>query len=71
MRELFKDELNEVSGGRKIRIHISVPNVFTAIGAFVLGGPVAGGVVLAAMLAAQGSAQTYDILTQDPNNPVY
>lgn len=70
MRELNYGEIGEIGGGKKIKLHFNfLPTIFTAIGAFVVSGPVGAGVVIGAAIAAQGAGQLVDMYHDQYGNP--
>jgi hypothetical protein len=60
MKELTKDDVLNVSGGFKFHFNV-ILTVFTAVGVTLLGGPVAGGMVIAGAIATQGTGNLVDM----------
>lgn len=69
MRQLTKEELTIVSGG-KIHFNIYV-TVFSAVAATIMGGPAAGGAILAAAIASQGAGNLGDMYQEAGFKPQY
>lgn len=68
MIELTEQEVMQVNGGFKFHFNL-ILTTFTAIGAFVVGGPVAAGVVVAAAIATQGTGNLVDMYHDEYGNP--
>ena len=65
MREISKEEIEIVSGGR-FRIHFNVfQAVFTVIGAGLLGGPVGAGMAIAAAIGTQGLGNLHEMAVNE------
>jgi len=60
MRELTIEEIQDVSGCFKFHFNV-ILTVFTAIGAGIIGGPVAAGIVVSAAVATQGTKNLVDM----------
>lgn len=69
MKELSRDEILLVSGGFKFHFNV-ILTVFTAIGATLIGGPVAGGVIIAGAIATQGTGNLVDMYIDEFGNVV-
>jgi hypothetical protein len=68
MIELTQEQVNEVNGGFKFHFNF-VLTTFTAIGAFIVTGPVGAGVVVAAAIATQGTYNLADMYHDEFGNP--
>lgn len=64
MRALRRDESSLVSAGFKFHFNI-IQVAFTAMGAFIISGPVGAGVVIGAALATQGTGQLVDMYNEE------
>ncbi len=62
MKELSMQEVEEVAGGFRIKLHFNVfQAIFTVIGGGILGGPVGAGVAVASLIGAQGAGNLHDL----------
>jgi hypothetical protein len=70
MKELTISERMEVSGGKfRFKWHINpFQVVFTAVGGFLLGGPVGAGIAVGAAIAAQGSGNLHQMYVDEFGN---
>jgi hypothetical protein len=69
MKELSREDVLLVSGAFKLHFNI-FEAVFTVIGSTILGGPVGGGVAVAALIAAQGAGNLHDMYIDEFGNQV-
>lgn len=68
MIELTQEQVMNVSGG-KFKFHINIfQTVFTAVGAFIIAGPVAAGMVVGAAIAAQGAGSLHEMYVDEYGN---
>lgn len=66
MKELSKEDFFKISAGKKFKFHINVfTAVFSSVGAFLLGGPVAAGMVIGAHIAAQGAGNLHEMYVDE------
>ena len=69
MKILTQDEAFCVSGGWHIKLHFN-PFLFigSAVGGFVMGGPVGLGIVVGSMLVAQGTGNIHEMVVDEFGN---
>lgn len=69
MIELDMDTCRQIYGGFKIKIPVKlVVTIVSTIGATLVGGPVAGGMVLAGAIAAQGATNLTEMINNENIN---
>jgi hypothetical protein len=66
MVELHKEVLQGIEGGFKLHFNLLVTG-FTAVGAFIISGPVGAGMIVAAAISAQGTGQLIDMYDEVGN----
>lgn len=69
MKELTQEEVFAIAGGWHIRLHFN-PFLFigSAVGGFVMGGPVGLGIVVGSMLVAQGTGNIHEMAVNEFSN---